>query len=1274
MFLARVLTLGFWKKFLLWSTIGFVVLILFGFFGLPYLLKYLVETQATKLLHRQTTVQEVRFNPFYLTLQVKGFDIKDRNGTDPFVSFDELALDLEAASVWQRGPILRDILLNSPHMTVVRNDDLSYNLSDLLEEFTAKPEAQPDPATNSEPLRFSFNNIRLENGRIDFEDRPQKKQHVVADLNIGIPFLSNLPYDIDVYTQPSFAVKVNGTPIELTGRSKPFSETRETSLDVNISNVALPTYVEYVPADIRFKLASGNLTTKLALSFTQPKDQTPALTVNGKIALNQFAMTDLGGQPLVSFPLLEVPVESLRVFARQVNLGTILLQSPEVHLQLDKAGVLNLTTLLGEQKQTAAEQQKIETEIETEKKKAEAGTESTEQEGGNKEQGAGSEEQGVERRTDGEKKEETAPTVVEIPEIRLTDGKITFLDETQATPFQTTLESLNVTLREVSTDATKPITVEVACKSDAGEVFQHNSTIVREPLKADGTVSLQQLVVNRYAPYYAKQLLFDIEEGKVDVSTQFSYAKGPENTQSTALSGLVVALNGLRLRKRGEKEDFLKVPLLAVNDTTIDVEKQTVTVGEVATNKGAIQVRRESDGVLSLATLVPNSPATEQKPTPAPAPRKEKKSIKAAKPSVVQTETAEALPPWLVQVKKIKLDQYAIRFDDKMPPQPVTVLADPLSVTVENFSTEKNNKMKTALRVTVNKAGTIAVDGPVSLSPFAATLKVNSKDLNILPFRPYFADKLKIALTSGAVSADGNLVLQSDNADNVKVTYTGQAAVTKFATVDKATAEDFLKWKSLYITGVNVSTSPMRVDINEVALADFYSRLTINPDTTLNVQGIVVDQPPTSQSPTASQAASTSTAPPPAAAQPNAQSAEAATPIKIAKVTVQGGTVDFSDHFIKPNYTAKLTQLGGRVSDLISTSDTPAEVDMRAYLEDAAPLSITGKINPFSKDLFVDLSVDFKDIDLSPMTPYSGKYAGYTIEKGKLTLNLKYQIANRQLKAENKVVIDQFHFGDSVSSPDATGLPVKLAISLLKDRNGTINLNVPVSGSLDDPQFSVWGTIIQVLTNLIAKAATAPFALLGAALGGGGEEMNQIEFPYGRAMLEEGAQEKVKKIAEALADRPSLNLDLVGYVEKEKDLDGLKRYRFERQLKAQKLSDAGKKESGSVSLDDVTIEQDEYLKYLTMAYKDADFPKPRNFIGLVKDLPQEEMETLLFTHIEVKDEDLHELAKQRAKVVRELLLKTGPIEPGRIFLVEPKSIFAEPKDTMKGSRVELAIK
>lgn len=385
--------------------------------------------------------------------------------------------------------------------------------------------------------------------------------------------------------------------------------------------------------------------------------------------------------------------------------------------------------------------------------------------------------------------------------------------------------------------------------------------------------------------------------------------------------------------------------------------------------------------------------------------------------------------------------------------------------------------------------------------------------------------------------------------------------------------------------------------------------------------------------------------------------------------------MDFTDRSIQPNYAARLKQLGGQVSGLASEEAKPADVDLRGTLNDGAPLEIVGKVSPLSRDLYVDLTMNMREVDLNQMTPYSGKYAGYAIQKGKLSLGLKYLIANRQLQSENKIVIDQLTFGDTVNSADATSLPVRLAVSLLKDRNGVIMLNLPVSGALDDPQFSVWGTIVQMLTNLIAKAAVAPFALVGAAISGGsGEEMNHVEFAYGSAALDASAEEKLNKISAAFADRPSLALDISGYIEKEKDREGLQRYRFERKLKAQKVGEEGETETEEASLDHVTISQDEYLKYLTLAYKNESFQKPRNLLGLAKSLPQEEMENLMLSHIEVTDADLHELAQQRAGVVKEQLLKSGNIEASRIFLVEPSSIFAESTEALKGSRVDFAIK
>jgi hypothetical protein len=284
------------------------------------------------------------------------------------------------------------------------------------------------------------------------------------------------------------------------------------------------------------------------------------------------------------------------------------------------------------------------------------------------------------------------------------------------------------------------------------------------------------------------------------------------------------------------------------------------------------------------------------------------------------------------------------------------------------------------------------------------------------------------------------------------------------------------------------------------------------------------------------------------------ESAAPPTPVAIETVSFQGGRINFTDHFIKPSYSANLLEVGGRVSGLSSEETRMAEVDLRGTLENYAPLEITGKINPLRNDLFVDLKIDFKDMDLSSLTPYSGRYAGYTIEKGKLSLSLKYLIVNRKLDASNNVFLDQFTFGDAVESPDATKLPVRLAIALLKNRKGEIALDLPLSGSLDDPQFSLGRVIVKIIVNLLAKAATSPFALLGAVFGGG-EELTYLEFNYGTETPDGPGEAKLMTLVKALHERPSLRLEIAGHVDKEKDREALRQALFDRKVRSQKLKD-----------------------------------------------------------------------------------------------------------------------
>jgi flagellar motor protein MotB len=769
-------------------------------------------------------------------------------------------------------------------------------------------------------------------------------------------------------------------------------------------------------------------------------------------------------------------------------------------------------------------------------------------------------------------------------------------------------------------------------------------------LNITGALEIKRLVFNKYAPYYQEKILFNIEEGDLDLSTNYQYSKKDKDT-ITKLSGLSISLKTLKLRKRDEQESFVDIPSLTVQNTGIDLYQKEFSVGDFSTQKGTLLIRRLKDGKLNLQSLFPEHAKKEQK--------QEKQEERQP-----QEKTEQAGKSWLVKVGKVSVDDYTIRTVDLTPAEPVTLMVDEFRLRANNLSTAEGQKGSAALSLRFNQKGNISMEGGIGITPVSADLKVSLKNIELKPLQSYFTDKIKVTVTEGALSTSGNMVLGYSDQKELRTTYSGEAALNNLSTIDKQDAQDVLKMESLAFNDLRFDSNPFALDVKGIALSNFYARLLMHPDGTFNLQQILGGGGGKKEAPAKKE---------PPLPPPEKKAEEPPRNIKIGSVTLHEGRIDFSDQSVTPEFSLKLTEMGGRVSGLSSEESTLADMELRTKLNDYAPLEITGKVNPLKKDLFVDLKVRFKDMDLSPATPYSGKYVGYTIEKGKLSFDLSYLIDKRKLDSKNVIFLDQFNLGDRVESPHATKLPVKLAIALLKDRSGQIKLDIPVSGSLDDPKFSVWGIILKILVNLIAKAATSPFALLGAIFGGG-EELSYIEFDYGMSLVTEPNQKKINTLIKALSDRPALKLDIEGHVDLERDREGLKQLFFQRKLKAEKLKEVAKKGQPVVPVDEVKIEPPEYPQYLKLAYKEEKFPKPRNILGMAKDIPVPDMEKLMLTHIEIKESDLRSLANQRGMSVKDAISKSGKVEPERIFILEPKSLSAEKKEKLKDSRVELKLK
>ena len=979
----------FWQKlksrsFLIrlckWAVLSLAVYAFLGFLLAPIVIKMVASKNLSEQLHRGVAIQDIDLNPFALSIKITGFTVQDRESTEIFISFKEFYANLQIASAFKGGVILKEVRVDNPYISISRYDETSYNFSDLIVE--NKTEISKS-AAESESLKFSISNIQVLGGSIDFLDSFKNSTHRVRDLTLMIPMISNLPHLIDNYVQPFFKATVNDTPFILEGRTKPFSDSLETILDLDVDGINIPHYLAYVPVQMNFKVLSGTIDVKHSFTFTQYTDRPPSLIVAGDVALNNLQVVDMGGNPLINIPKLDLALELSDLISGEKHLSKILIHSPEFHIRRDREGNLNL---------------------------------------------------------------------------------------------------LNLIVKRIES----------------------------------------------------------------------------------------------RIEKQAEED----------------------------------------------------------------------------------------VPPVLLLVDEFSIDNGNISFTDNSTNDPVESRLEKFTLIVHDFSTKKDHMGTLSMSSQIDEKGSITVNSKVGINPVSVDMEFDLKDLDIMPLQPYFTDKVKILVTDGRLMTAGRITLNILEGGDINASFRGKASLSKFSSVDKAKANDFLKWNSLYINGIDFHYRPLKVAINEVSLTDFYSLLIINPDGTLNIQGIVKDEN------SGVEASSDEKEKEPVVALKKDSHAEQ---INIKTVTLQAGIVNFSDKHIKPNFSANLLEIGGRISGLSSEEGSRADVELRGKLENYAPLEIKGTINPLAEHLHVDLKINFDDMDLSPLTPYAHKYVGYTIQKGKLSLDLKYLIEGKKLDSSNSVLLNQFTLGEKVESPDATKLPVKFAINLLKDGEGMINLDIPVKGSIDDPEFSVGSVVLKMVGNLLIKAATSPFKLLGALVGGG-EELSYVGFDYGKSVLSELARSKLDNLAKALADRPSLNIEIAGYVDLEKDVEALRIYTFNSKLSAQKLKDMVKRGEKSLPLDEIIIESDEYEKYLTKAYKEEKFPKPRNFLGIAKKLPAAEMEKLIFAYIQITNDDLRLLASQRALTVKEYFSESGQVDPKRIFLIESESLSPEKEEGLKKSRVDFNLK
>lgn len=1198
------------KRIGLGVLIFLVVFGLLGALGGPPLLHHLAETQLSKVLERPVTVGKIRINPYTLRLDVDQLHIAERDGKTPFVDVGHLHVNAAWSSIFRRAPVIEELSIDAPRVHIVRTAEQRFNFSDIVDRLN-QPENPPKPKS-TEPARFVFANLQLTNGAIEFVDQPLGARHTVDGLQIGVPFLASLPADVDIFVQPLLAARIDGAPLRFAGKTKPFADSLESNLNIKVDGLDLPRYLGYVPGPLPVAVPQGKLTTDLTIDFQKPKTGSPVLRVHGTAGLDTLEVTDAQKAPLVAAKQVRATLADVRPLDNVFHLDALSLDGVRVDATRAADGSINFARLGG--KPAPAEAKPAQPAPAPAAK--------------------------------------AKPLDVAISKLQLANSSVHWRDATTQPAADLALEDLHgdVAVRTLG----GPTTFDVATKLAQGGTLSVKGNTLLEKNTGELELKLDDVKLAGIGPYLRQAGAPQLQNGALSADGKVALDFGP-GTFNVRAEPLTASLADLSMAPTSGKATALRAKLVRADVKSFDLAARTLALNEVRADGLQLDALRKKDGSTTLA-LLDGAPQADAKPAAAPAKSK---------------TNAPAEKPWAVTVQTLKLDNSAVGFEDQSNSRPVKVRIEPLNVVVQNASTDLGKPVNVQIGAGLGAKGKLDVRGSVVPQPLKADLRVNTQNLSLAGFDPYLDKSLNAAITSALLTMDGRLVLNQGKA--LTVNYQGNATLGNVRLQDRVSSDDFLRWRSLALNRIqaNYDGNTPHVRVGAVALSTFYARVIINPNGRLNLQDIRVQpeeerrsltqaEPAPASAPQASPASAVVSSPPVAKA--------GGADLRIDAITLQDGNVRFTDNFVKPNYTANLTAIGGNIGTISTAANQPpADVTLRGSVDGTAPVDIHGKVNPLAPTAFIDLTAKADGVELTNLTPYSAKYAGYPITKGKLTMDLHYLLDQGKLTADNHIFIDQLTFGDRVESKDATNLPVRLAVALLKNSRGEIDVRVPVSGSLDDPQFSIGGVILRAFVNLIARAVTAPFSLLASAFGGGGEELGYIEFDPGTSNISQASIAKLDKLATALKDRPSLKLDIVGRVDPEFDRDGLRREAVNRQIREQKLKDAG-----DAAEADTTVTPEETNKYLERAYKAAKFPKPRNMIGLAKSLPPDEMRKLMETNVQVTDADLRELAQRRANAVHVALAER--VEPGRLFVVAPKLNAEGIKDKGKTTRVDFSLK
>ena len=820
------------------------------------------------------------------------------------------------------------------------------------------------------------------------------------------------------------------------------------------------------------------------------------------------------------------------------------------------------------------------------------------------------------------------PFPLRIASIKLNEGYLRFQDARPSEPIEFIYDSMNLELKNLSTLPDDNADMTLVANGPNGGRIDWSGTLSLAPIASEGTLKITDGKMKAFWPYVRDAVPLVLEEGVVSLDTHYTLNLSKETQLLLDKTSMRIAPFAI---KAPDGRQLARLASLEVSDTSIDLAKQLVTVGKVRSEKLETWAALESDGQLDWQKLFASQPAK--------ATAKEKAEPAAAQPSAEEQAAAAPGKPWQVLLKDVQARNYMIHLADRSKKEPVALDLGPLNLDLQGFDSLNKTPFTLKLDTAVGKQGKLQAAGQVNLAPVTAKLDVSTNDIDLRVAQAYISPFIQLELRSGMLSSD--LAVDLKSTEPLAFTVGGKAKVSQLHTLDTIKDRDFVKWQQLDLDGLAYVHGDA-LTIDKVTLLQPYARFIINEDRTTNVDDLLIPQP--ADGATAKQAK-------PAAA----ATSDKPLGIRIGQIAINDGSANFADLTLTPNFATAVQQLNGQIGTIDNRKPAPAKVDIKGKVDRYAPVTIKGALNPFNPMASLDIATSFKRVELTTLTPYSGKFAGFRIRKGRLNLDLHYLITNGQLKAENKVVVEQLQLGEKVDSPDAVDLPIRLAVALLKDTEGKISIELPLSGDLNNPQFSVMPIVWQTLRNLVLRAAQAPFKFIGGLVAGGGsEDLGSVAFAPGSSDLSADAQAALDKLAAALKERPALRLEIEGTSAQTSDGPLIAEQRLEREYQAtwyKILQRRGDKVPANASM--LVVDEGDKPAMLEGIYRTRlKQQPPGEWQELDPDLRTAKLREGVIKSWAESAALLRQLGQARAGNIKDYLVDKGQLEDDRVYFID----------------------